>query len=200
MESWRGRGRRLGRDALTWMVATWKAADHGHDRTDGTGGDGISDADSGSQANMMDDTGRTDSDTGTQDGRGAGQDEDLPGQDLTAEEERVARGEGVREQIERGAEIRDQNRRAMAEGGRVWTPEQALVAMPERRASPAEHNRVPSWLQTGAAWSWRLLLLAAAIYLVIRLLGLLYIVVVPCTAALLLTALLQPLQARLCRA
>ena len=59
---------------------------------------------------------------------------------------------------------------------------------------------MPGWLQTGAAWSWRLLLLAAAIYLVVRVLGILYIVVVPCVAALLLTALLQPLTGRLRRA
>jgi len=64
----------------------------------------------------------------------------------------------------------------------------------------AEHNRVPGWLQTGAAWSWRLLLLAAAIYLIARAISVLAIVVVPCTAALLLTALLQPLKARLRRA
>jgi predicted PurR-regulated permease PerM len=72
--------------------------------------------------------------------------------------------------------------------------------MPSRPGDTAEHNRVPSWLQTGAAWSWRLLLLAAALYLVARVIGLLAIVVVPCTAALLLTALLQPLKARLRRA
>ena len=59
---------------------------------------------------------------------------------------------------------------------------------------------MPGWLQTGAAWSWRLLLLAAAIYLVVRVLGILYIVVVPCVAALLLTALLQPLTGGLRRA
>src|SRR6266550_7407422 len=47
--------------------------------------------------------------------------------------------------------------------------------------------------------SWRLLLLAAALYLIARVIGVLYIVVVPCTAALLLTALLQPLTARLRR-
>jgi len=82
----------------------------------------------------------------------------------------------------------------------VGTPEQALVSPPDRRASLPEYSRVPSWLQTGAAWSWRLLLLAAAIYLVARVLGILYIVVVPCIAALLLTALLQPLTARLRRA
>ena len=79
-------------------------------------------------------------------------------------------------------------------------PEQARVTMPGRRENAAENSRVPGWLQTGAAWSWRLLLLAAAIYLVARVLGILYIVVVPCIAALLLTALLQPLTARLRRA
>jgi len=79
-------------------------------------------------------------------------------------------------------------------------PEQARAGIPERRENTAEYNRVPGWLQTGAAWSWRLLLLAAAIYLVARVLGVLYIVVVPCVAALLLTALLQPLTGRLRRA
>jgi len=79
-------------------------------------------------------------------------------------------------------------------------PEQARVGMPERREDAAEHSRVPGWLQTGAAWSWRLLLLAAAFYLIARVIGVLYIVVVPCIAALLLTALLQPLTARLRRA
>jgi predicted PurR-regulated permease PerM len=79
-------------------------------------------------------------------------------------------------------------------------PEQARAGMAERRENTAEYNRVPGWLQTGAAWSWRLLLLAAALYLIARVIGVLYIVVVPCTAALLLTALLQPLTARLRRA
>jgi predicted PurR-regulated permease PerM len=67
------------------------------------------------------------------------------------------------------------------------------------RANSPEQSRVPSWLQTAAAWSWRLLLIAIVIYLTARMLGILYIVVVPCVAALLLTALLQPLSARLCR-
>src|SRR5580693_2102246 len=39
---------------------------------------------------------------------------------------------------------------------------------------------VPRWLQTSAAWSWRLLLLAAALYVAARVAALLYIVVVPC--------------------
>src|SRR6266702_1012194 len=87
-----------------------------------------------------------------------------------------------------------------AEAVPVGQPEQAKAAIPDRREKIAEHNRVPGWLQTGAAWSWRLLLLAAAIYLIARVIGVLYIVVVPCVAALLLTALLQPLTARLRRA
>jgi predicted PurR-regulated permease PerM len=70
-------------------------------------------------------------------------------------------------------------------------------ATQEKGVTTEERNRVPSWLQTGAAWSWRLLLLALAIYLIGRLIGVLYIVVVPCVAALLFTALLQPLTARL---
>jgi len=77
-------------------------------------------------------------------------------------------------------------------------PEQARVSAPDR--GDEESARVPGWLQTGAAWSWRLLLLAAALYLIARVIGVLYIVVVPCIAALLLTALLQPLTARLRRA
>ena len=80
------------------------------------------------------------------------------------------------------------------------TPEASLVSTPGRAENTAEHSRVPGWLQTGAAWSWRLLLLAAALYLVARVISVLSIVVVPCIAALLLTALLQPLTARLRRA
>jgi predicted PurR-regulated permease PerM len=94
----------------------------------------------------------------------------------------------------------EQDRAAAAERRPAGRPEQARVSMPDRRESMAEHNRVPGWLQTGAAWSWRLLILALAVYLITRMLGILYVVVVPCVAALLLTALLQPLADRLCRA
>jgi predicted PurR-regulated permease PerM len=58
---------------------------------------------------------------------------------------------------------------------------------------------VPGWLRVGAAWSWRLVLLAALLYVAGRVASLLYLVIVPCAAALLLTALLQPLAARLRR-
>jgi predicted PurR-regulated permease PerM len=59
--------------------------------------------------------------------------------------------------------------------------------------------RVPGWLRTGAAWSWRLLLLAAVVYVAARIAEKIYIVIVPCAAALLLTALLQPVAGRLRR-
>jgi predicted PurR-regulated permease PerM len=59
---------------------------------------------------------------------------------------------------------------------------------------------VPDWLRTSAAWSWRLLLLAVMVYVAARLASLLYVVVVPCAAATLLTAMLQPLMYRLRRA
>ena len=108
------------------------------------------------------------------------------------EEERIARGTGVKEQISRGAAVRELN--SASEPGR--RPGNG----PDRRMTVPEQSRVPSWLATGSAWAWRLLLLALAIYVIARVLGVLYIVVVPCVAALLLTAVLQPLTSRLRRA
>ncbi|HUB22044.1 MAG TPA: AI-2E family transporter [Streptosporangiaceae bacterium] len=108
------------------------------------------------------------------------------------EEERIARGTGVKEQISRGAAVRELN--SATEPGRRPGGD------PDRRMPAPEQSRVPSWLATGSAWAWRLLLLAVVIYLIARLLGILYIVVVPCIAALLLTAVLQPLTSRLRRA
>ena len=108
------------------------------------------------------------------------------------EEERIARGTGVKEQISRGEAVRDLN--SAGEPGRKPGDD------PDRRRTVPEQSRVPSWLATASAWAWRLLLLAVVIYLIARLLGILYIVVVPCIAALLLTAILQPLTARLRRA
>jgi predicted PurR-regulated permease PerM len=72
--------------------------------------------------------------------------------------------------------------------------------VPPQAPPDAPHSEVPRWLQTTAAWSWRLLLLAVAAYVAARVAALLYLVIVPCAAAILLTALLQPLTARLRRA
>ena len=59
---------------------------------------------------------------------------------------------------------------------------------------------MPGWLRVGAAWSWRLLLLAALLYVAGKVAALLYVVLVPLAAAFLLSALLQPLTSRLRRA
>jgi predicted PurR-regulated permease PerM len=56
---------------------------------------------------------------------------------------------------------------------------------------------VPGWLAHAAGWAWRLLVLGVAIYLALRVASALRLVVLPCVAALLLTALLQPLTHRL---
>jgi predicted PurR-regulated permease PerM len=59
---------------------------------------------------------------------------------------------------------------------------------------------VPRWLQVAGGWAWRLLFIGIVIYLAYRVAGRLALVVIPCAGALLLTALLQPLAARLHRA
>ena len=78
-------------------------------------------------------------------------------------------------------------------GGLPGKPAPAAAA----RSGAAE---VPGWLQRAAGWSWRLLLIAVVLYLGFRVASMLRLVVLPCIAALLLTALLQPLVGRLRRA
>ncbi len=65
----------------------------------------------------------------------------------------------------------------------------------QRPAPPGA--QVPGWLQRAAGWCWRLLLVGIVVYLAFRVASMLKLVVLPCVAALLLTALLQPVQARL---
>jgi predicted PurR-regulated permease PerM len=68
-------------------------------------------------------------------------------------------------------------------------------------AAPTPHSGdVPRWLRVSAGWAWRLLLLVALLYVAGKVASLLYLVIVPFAAAILLTALLQPLTARLRRA
>jgi predicted PurR-regulated permease PerM len=66
-------------------------------------------------------------------------------------------------------------------------------------APPSPNARVPALLQVSAAWAWRLLLTGLVIYLVFRLAVYLRLVTVPFIAAMLLTALFQPLAAWLRR-
>jgi predicted PurR-regulated permease PerM len=69
----------------------------------------------------------------------------------------------------------------------------------EVAAAPAGTGLTPRWLQAGAAWSWQLLVVALLIYVTFRLAVELRLVVLPFIAALLLTALLEPLNSRLKR-
>src|SRR5262249_61594331 len=73
---------------------------------------------------------------------------------------------------------------------------------PRKRAEPRwerpladsrADSAVPPLLRNAAAWSWRLLLVAAVIYLTFKVADALRLVVIPLIAALLLSALLQPL-------
>jgi predicted PurR-regulated permease PerM len=64
-------------------------------------------------------------------------------------------------------------------------------------ARPHAEPRVPGWLERAAGWAWRLIILGVLIYLTFRVISVLRLVVLPCVAALLLTALLQPLTQRL---
>jgi predicted PurR-regulated permease PerM len=67
------------------------------------------------------------------------------------------------------------------------------------RGEPGGRPRAPRWLETAGAWSWRLIVVGVVVYAAARLVSALRIVVLPCAGALLLTALLQPLAARLRR-
>jgi predicted PurR-regulated permease PerM len=62
---------------------------------------------------------------------------------------------------------------------------------------PSGDSAVPGWLQRAAGWAWRLLLIGVLIYVAFRVASALRLVVLPCVAALLLTALLAPLARRL---
>ena len=83
-------------------------------------------------------------------------------------------------------------------------PDEASKPIPAKlRAAPVsrlpQEPPVPRLLQQAAAWAWRLLLVGLLIYVAFRVASALRLVVLPSIAALLLTALLQPLTARLRR-
>jgi predicted PurR-regulated permease PerM len=77
---------------------------------------------------------------------------------------------------------------------------QASLPGPDAGNAVAAPDAVPRWLRVSAGWSWRLLVLAGLLYVAGKVAALLYLVIVPFAAAILLTALLQPLTARLRRA
>ena len=70
--------------------------------------------------------------------------------------------------------------------------------MDHGKSGGAEHE-VPQGLRTTAAWTWRLLLLAVAGYVVLRVLGTFQVLVVPVLVALLVVALVRPVYEALSR-
>jgi predicted PurR-regulated permease PerM len=183
MQSWRGLGRR-GRAAMGRLTAA------GHTPADPTQPGGPAPQAQTREAASNGDTGISSASTGSKEGMS--EQAAAASSDMNGPGDRSGPGEAD------GAVVASGNGSVVTAGDRTGT----VVVAAERTAglrNVPEQSRVPSWLQTAAAWSWRLLLIAIVIYLIARLLGILYIVVVPCVAALLLTALLQPLSARLCR-
>jgi predicted PurR-regulated permease PerM len=66
------------------------------------------------------------------------------------------------------------------------------VAVPTHSVSSRDDADVPRGLRLAAAWSWRLIVIALALAIVLWLIGRLQVVVVPLVIALLLSALLSP--------
>ena len=63
----------------------------------------------------------------------------------------------------------------------------------------AADDLLPRGIRTAGAWAWRFILLVAAAYLFLRVIGILHVVVIPVIIAVLLAALLQPAAAALTR-
>ena len=108
-----------------------------------------------------------------------------------AQEQTAAEEEGGSGASERQAEPRRETDEAA--NGNPGQPRSAITGRLPREPP------VPGLLQRAAAWSWRLLVVGLLIYVAFRVAIALRLVVLPCIAALLLTALLQPLTARLRR-
>ena len=86
------------------------------------------------------------------------------------------------------------------QGGRPHRPSERsrrLMTAADRRSPP--EDGVPYALRTAAAWSWRLIVVGAGLYLLLYAAAYVAVVVVPVIVALLLAALLQPGAASLVR-
>jgi predicted PurR-regulated permease PerM len=79
-------------------------------------------------------------------------------------------------------------------------PPAELPRLPWPEPAGRRDATAPLWLQRAAGWAWRLIVVGVLVYLGLRVASALRLVVLPCIAALLLTALLQPLAGRLRRA
>ena len=93
---------------------------------------------------------------------------------------------------------KDRSAPAQAPGGdAAHASSDGLSRVDWPQAEPGGEPGVPMWLHRAAGWSWRLLILGVLLYAAFRVASILRLVILPCVAALLLTALLQPLTQRL---
>src|SRR5215218_2410902 len=77
-------------------------------------------------------------------------------------------------------------------GGRPHRPGERSSRLLRGRPAAAPEDGVPMGLRTAAAWSWRVIVVLAGLYLLVRAMATIAVVVVPVIVALLLAALLQP--------
>jgi predicted PurR-regulated permease PerM len=143
---------------------------------------------------------------------GPGAEPDAPGPGRSADAGAVAPGPPAGEPAppaSRGTQLRMLARRVWERGSRAaGSPagesgvavQAAAAAAAAVAALPHPDEQVPRLLRQLAAWAWRLILVAILIYGAFRVAVQLRLVVLPLIAAILLTALLQPLSARLRRA
>ncbi len=120
---------------------------------------------------------------------------------------------GIAGVLARAAERRERGRAAMRrdqEQEQVRPTPKPVAAPPEHvppppdyapavAAPPAPVTAVPWGVRVAAEFGWRFLILAATLYVLMRVIGVLTLVVLAFVAALLITALLQPVVARLRR-
>jgi predicted PurR-regulated permease PerM len=82
-----------------------------------------------------------------------------------------------------------------ADGFAENTPDPVVVMRP----APTVDDGLPHGVRVAGAWAWRLILLVAAGYVLLQLVGMLRVVVIPVAVALLLAAMFQPVVAALRR-
>lgn len=93
---------------------------------------------------------------------------------------------------ERLGSLTREARARIREPQRGWEP--GVVLVPGEDVSGTTGRTVPDTLKEAASWSWRVLLVGALLYVVVRFLASVPIVTVPFVVALLLTAVLAPVQ------
>ncbi|WP_443047931.1 AI-2E family transporter [Streptomyces sp. H39-S7] len=104
-------------------------------------------------------------------------------------------GQDVPQETERGSDSASEPRPApQAVAGPVHPPQAPAVQLPDPLAV------VPWSMRVGAEVAWRLLVLAGTVWVLMRIIGAIQLVVLSFVAALLITALLQPVVGRLKRA